>query len=82
MSASSAKVAGNVPGMYYITQLCISCALCQETAPGHFRANDQEGYCYVFKQPETPEEERLCSEAKKACPMDAIRDDGLELLNP
>jgi ferredoxin len=82
MSANNTKVAGNVPGKFYITELCIGCTLCHETAPGHFRANAQEGYCYIFKQPETPEEERLCSETKKTCPMDAIRDDGLELLNP
>jgi ferredoxin len=78
-SANRSRVAGNAPGKYYVTGLCIGCTLCRETTPGHFRANEQEGYGYVFKQPETPEEEGLCFDAKKACPIDAIRDDGLGL---
>jgi 4Fe-4S single cluster domain of Ferredoxin I len=31
---------------------------------------------YVFKQPETLEEEELCKEAMMCCPMFAIYDDG------
>jgi len=31
---------------------------------------------YVFKQPDTPEEEAQCREALKVCPTAAIHDDG------
>jgi ferredoxin len=82
LSAKRAKVAGNAPGKYYVTELCIGCTLCRETAPGHFRANKEEGVDYVFRQPETPQEETLCIRAMEACPMDAIQDDGLESCNP
>jgi ferredoxin len=44
--------------------------------------NDEQGYDYVFKQPETPEEETLCIKARDSCPMDAIRDDGLDFDHP
>lgn len=78
MTASGPKVAGNVPGKFYVNERCIGCTLCHETAPGHFRTDAEQGYDYVFKQPETQEEERLCIEARDACPIDAIQDDGLE----
>lgn len=78
MSAQKAKTVGNAPGKYYIDERCIGCALCHETAPDHFKTNDEEGCGFVFRQPETPEEERLCMTARDACPMDAVQDDGLE----
>lgn len=78
MPAKKAKAAGNAPGKYYITDVCIGCTLCHETAPGHFRADVEQGRVCVFRQPETPEAERQCVEAAKACPVDAIRADGLE----
>jgi ferredoxin len=31
---------------------------------------------YVYKQPDTPEEEAQCKEAMNTCPRAAIRDDG------
>jgi ferredoxin len=39
--------------------------------------NLDEGYDFVFKQPETQEDEALCLKAIQSCPVDAIRDDGL-----
>jgi ferredoxin len=82
MSANRPKVTENVPGKFYVNESCIGCTLCHETAPGHFIANDEQGYDYVFKQPETPEEETLCMKAKEACPIDAIQDDGLDFEHP
>ena len=38
--------------------------------------NDDGGHSYVHKQPESPEEEALCKEAKEGCPVEAIGDDG------
>lgn len=82
MSAKKAGVAGNAPGRYYVTEGCIGCTLCRETAPGQFRTDSEQGHDYVFRQPQRPEEEHLCAEVKKACPVDAIRDDGPEAGRP
>ena len=46
------------------------------TAPANFKRNDDGGHSYVYKQPETPEEEGLCKEAMEGCPVEAIGNDG------
>ncbi len=66
----------NAPGIFYTDNQCIDCDLCKETAPDNFRRNDQGGYVIVFKQPETPEEEALCMESMRGCPVEAIGNDG------
>jgi ferredoxin len=71
------KVPGQPPGRYYVDTQCIDCDLCRETAPANFTRNDEEGFSYVFKQPETDEEEALCQEAKDNCPVEAIGSDGV-----
>jgi ferredoxin len=70
------KYPDNVAGKYYVDNQCIDCDLCRETAPNNFTRSDDGGYSYVFKQPETPEEEAQCKEAKEGCPVEAIGDDG------
>ena len=37
---------------------------------------EDEGYSYVFKQPENDEEREQCVEAMEGCPVEAIGDDG------
>jgi ferredoxin len=66
----------NLPGKYYVDNQCIDCDLCRETAPSNFGRNDDGGYSYVFKQPTSPEEEKLCKEAMEGCPVEAIGDNG------
>jgi ferredoxin len=66
----------NLPGKYYVDNQCIDCDLCRETAPSNFGRNDDGGYSYVFKQPTTPDEEKLCKEAMEGCPVEAIGDNG------
>lgn len=78
MADKNNKVPLNVPGKWYVDTSCIDCDVCRTTAPNNFRANEDEGYSYVFKQPETPEEEAQCQEAKASCPVEAIGDDGDE----
>src|SRR6266480_1711143 len=70
------KYAENVPGKFYVDDQCIDCDLCRETAPANFKRNDDGGHSYVYKQPETPEEEGLCKEAMEGCPVEAIGNDG------
>ena len=38
--------------------------------------NDDGGHSFVYKQPESPEEEALCKEAMEGCPVEAIGSDG------
>ncbi|REJ77329.1 MAG: ferredoxin [Acidobacteria bacterium] len=70
------KLPENVRGRYYCDDQCIDCDVCRDTSPANFTRQDENGYSYVYKQPETPEEEALCEEALMACPVEAIGDDG------
>jgi len=76
MADKDDKVAGQPDGKYYVDAQCIDCDLCRETAPDNFTRNDEEGFSYVSKQPETPEEDALCKDAMDNCPVEAIGDDG------
>jgi ferredoxin len=70
------KFPENVPGRYYVDDQCIDCDLCRQTAPNNFKRDEQIGHSFVFRQPQTPEEEALCEEAIRNCPVEAIGDDG------
>jgi ferredoxin len=76
MANKTDKWPTNVAGKFYVDQQCIDCDLCRETAPGFFTRNDDGGYSFVHKQPETPEDIALCMEALEGCPVEAIGDDG------
>ncbi len=69
----------NVPGKFFVDRQCIDCDVCRDTAPRNFTRNDENGYSYVYKQPENAEELALCEEALMACPVEAIGDDGAEM---
>jgi ferredoxin len=66
----------NVAGTFYVDSQCIDCDLCRETAPKNFVREEDEGYSYVFKQPESDEEREQCVEAMEGCPVEAIGEDG------
>ena len=70
------KLPDNKPGKFYVDSTCIDCDVCRETAPGNFTRNDENGYSFVKKQPETDEEIAMCVEAWECCPVEAIGDDG------
>jgi ferredoxin len=70
------KYPENVEGKFYVDDQCIDCDLCRETAPANYKRNDDGGHSFVYKQPETPEEEALCKEAMEGCPVEAIGSDG------
>ena len=78
MADKTDKVENNVPGKYYVDSNCIDCDVCRETAPNNFKADEDEGYSYVFSQPKDAEEEAQCQEAMESCPVEAIGDDGDE----
>lgn len=70
------KVPENAAGIFYVDSTCIDCDACREMAPSNFVRSEEEGYSYVIKQPEGPEEEEQCRDALEGCPVEAIGDDG------
>ena len=68
MGVSTAKR----PAGYHVNHRCIGCCICSAIAPRNFRSNHERGSDYVYKQPNGPEEERLCAEAMDICPVEAI----------
>ncbi|MBP7948815.1 MAG: ferredoxin [Verrucomicrobiales bacterium] len=76
MADSSNKHPENTPGKYFVDDQCIDCDLCRETAPANFTRQNDNGYSFVFKQPETEEERAQCEEALSGCPVEAIGNDG------
>lgn len=82
MIAAQQKAKENVDGKYYVNGECIGCGLCSAISPGNFKTSldgDEEVfYNYVFKQPDSDEEIRLCEEAVEECPVAAINNDGSE----
>lgn len=75
MADKNEKVADNVQGKWYVDSQCIDCDLCRTTAPDNFKQNPDEGYSYVYKQPENEDELKLCQEALEECPVEAIGSD-------
>jgi ferredoxin len=76
MSSSIKKHPLNVKGKYYVDyDVCLH-HCCFDIAPNNFKL-DQDCVAYVFKQPETLEEESQCKNAKDCCPVEAIHDDGI-----
>ena len=76
MADSNDKLPDNASGPFYVDGDCIDCDLCRQTAPQNFERNDTEGYSFVIRQPESPEEHEQCREALDECPVEAIGDDG------
>ncbi|MEW6336357.1 MAG: ferredoxin [Acidobacteriota bacterium] len=76
MANKDDRIPENAPGTWYVDTSCIDCDVCRTTAPNNFKANEDEGYSFVYKQPENAEETSQCEEAKASCPVEAIGDDG------
>ena len=76
----------NVKGKFYVDEQCIDCDLCRETAPDFFTRNEDGGYSFVHKQPESADDIELCMEALEGCPVEAIGEDleasGAKILSP
>jgi ferredoxin len=76
MASVDDKYPDNVAGSYFVDTQCIDCDVCRDTAPANFTRNDDGGYSFVYKQPDSDEEMEQCKEAMDACPVEAIGDDG------
>lgn len=76
MADLSNRYPENTNGTFYVDDQCIDCDLCRETAPANFTRNDDGGYSFVYKQPESDDERELCQQAMEGCPVEAIGSDG------
>jgi ferredoxin len=76
MADAKDRLIENVPGAYYVDSQCIDCDVCRVTAPTNFQRSEDKGYSYVFRQPESAEENAQCQEAMDSCPVEAIGNDG------
>jgi ferredoxin len=76
MANKDDRLPDNAPGKWYVDSSCIDCDVCRTTAPNNFKANEDEGHSFVFKQAENGDEEAQCEEAKASCPVEAIGNDG------
>jgi ferredoxin len=70
------RLPDNPLGRFYVDDQCIDCDACRETAPDFFKRNDEKGYSFVYRQPETEEQKAIAYEALEGCPVEAIGDDG------
>lgn len=77
MADANDKLVDNVSGTFYVDKMCIDCDVCRDTAPANFTRNDDKAYSFVYKQPISNDELKLCEEAMMACPVDAIGNDGI-----
>lgn len=76
MADPTEKQPENIPGKWYVDVNCIDCDVCRETAPNNFKQEEDNGYSYVYKQPENDDELEQCKEALESCPVEAIGEDG------
>jgi ferredoxin len=70
MADPKRRLAGNVPGEFFVDARCIDCDACRQLAPEVFSAVG--GYSVVSQQPATPELQRRASQAVFACPTGSI----------
>jgi ferredoxin len=75
MASIEDTVKENVDGKFYVDHQCIDCDLCRENAPNNFKRQEDEGYSFVYKQPETDQELEDCNVAMEGCPVEAIGND-------
>lgn len=71
MAEVSKRLPENVAGAFFVDDNCIDCDTCRCLGPRNFVRSDN-GYSYVFKQPETEEEIEDVEDAIDCCPVSAI----------
>ncbi len=76
MADKDMKYTDNAAGKFYVDESCIDCDACRDLAPRFFKRNDEGGFSYVYRQPESDEDNQSCQDALEGCPVEAIGDDG------
>lgn len=79
MADKSSSRKENAKGKYFVDGNCIAAKFCVTVASKNFRMSNT-GYAYVYKQPDSPEEESQASEAVIGCPVNAVGTDGEDSL--
>ncbi len=64
MADKLSKQPENAPGQWYVDTSCALCRLCLEEAPNLITYNADETAVHFFKQPETPEEMKICDDQR------------------
>ncbi len=80
MACKDKKYEANVGGKIYVDNTCIDCDLCRVEVPEVFARHD-DGYSFVFAQPDSPEVVEKTIEIIGNCPVEAIGNDGEERMN-
>lgn len=62
----------NIQGRFYVDSSCIDCDNCRQNASAFFRRDDDSGYSYVYRQPQTQAEIDECTDAMESCPTQSI----------
>lgn len=77
MATLTQRLPYNVPGLFYVDDTCTDCDLCRTLMPAGFMRNDETGYSFVHRQPQTEQEMDEAREALSSCPTESIGDDGV-----
>lgn len=70
----------NEPGRFHTTIQCDGCGQCINVASDMITFDGSEVFCYLYRQPETPEEVERLKQVALDCPVRALRDKADELL--
>jgi ferredoxin len=62
----------NVTGLFYVNDDCIACDTCVDLACDFFKLTADFDHAYVYQQPKTEQDIKLCNEALDTCPVAAI----------
>lgn len=76
MATLTERLPQNATGLWYVDSACIACELCYSLAPELFALHEETGFSIVIRQPVTAAEKALAEEAREACPVEAIGNDG------
>jgi len=76
MSEKANRIPDNAAGKYYVDDSCTDCDACRAVAPDNISRNEDNGYSFVSKQPESDVEITQLIEAMSGCPTESIGDDG------
>jgi ferredoxin len=76
MADKNSRFKENILGKYYVDDSCIACDACCVEAPKLFAMNDNDGHAFVMKQPVSPDDFVDAENARAACPVEAIGNDG------
>src|SRR5512135_3616307 len=70
MARLADRLAQNADGDLFIDSTCIDCATCRQMLPSVYAPGD--GFSYVCRQPQAPEETHRALMALVACPTGSI----------